>query len=117
MEKLKNFWNKVKEGCFKAWDKFTDGLAEVLTWCVLNWPVAVVIFSSITGLLKQTLKWHRIKAEEERRNRRFYDHRTERWCTARRNLTRHEEDIIDRIYRNDRSATYRSILDEMDLLK
>lgn len=97
------------------WDKFTTFLAKVLAWIVENKLLAIAIFSAATKAAKFGSKVYSAKKEDEWRNRRFYDRRTDRWSYARKKLSKRQEAIIERRYQD--GETYRSILDDMGLLK
>ena len=107
---------KVKKWAADAWDKFTTLLAKAIAWCVENKELTLMLGSSLIGAVKYTAKVIRTKREDEDwRNRRFYDRRTDRWCYAKKHLNRKQENIIERRYRD--GETYREILDSMGLLK
>lgn len=114
-KKLKEYWMKVKKFAAKTWDKATDVLAKVLVWCLQNWQVTLALLGALGGLLKQVSKLKKARDEEEYRNRRFYDRRTDRWCYANKHLSKKQQNIIEERYLDGES--YRSILDSMDLLK
>lgn len=107
-EKVTKWWTNL-------WDKFTTFLAKVMAWIAENKLLAFAIFSAVTKTVKYGVKAYSIKKEDEWRNRRFYDRRTDRWSYARKNITKRQEAIIERRYQD--GETYRSILDDMGLLK
>ena len=113
--KLKTLYQKLKIKAAELWDKFTSILARILVWCIQNWEILLVLLSALTGLTKHISKVKSAKAEEEYRNRRFYDRRTDRWCYANKHLTRKQQNLIEERYLDGES--YRSILDSMGLLK
>lgn len=112
---MNEFWNTIKEKAANLWDKITDGIAAFARWCVDNKEVAITLLCTVLGLVKQSLKIAAKKQDEAYRNRRFYDRRTDRWCYARKNLTKNQQRIIEERYQD--GETYRSILDSMGLLK
>lgn len=112
---MNKFWNVVKEKATDLWDKFTDGIAAFTRWCVDNKELAITLSVSVLGIVKQVLKIAANRRDESYRNRRFYDRRTDRWCYARKNLTKNQQRIIEERYQD--GETYRSILDSMGLLK
>ena len=107
-EKVTKWWTNL-------WDKFTTYLAKVLAWIVENKMLAIMIFTTVTKTVKYGAKIYSTKKEDEWRNRRFYDRRTDRWSYARKKLSKRQEAIIERRYQD--GETYRSILDDMGLLK
>lgn len=115
MEKINNFWSKLKNKAAAVWDKFTDCLARFLAWCWNNKELAIVLISGIFGLIKEGLKAYTRHKDDEWRSRRFYDRRTDRWCYAKRKPTKRQERMIEERYRD--GETYRAILDSMNLLK
>lgn len=112
---MDKFIQKVSKWASEVWDKFTTVAAKFIAWCVANKELAFVIFSSLVTAWKYTVKVIKLKKEEEWRNRRFYDRRTDRWCYAKKKLNRRQENIIEERYRD--GETYREILDSMGLLK
>lgn len=108
-------FKELKGWAAKKWDQFTDWLAKAAVWCVQNWQVVLALLSAAGGVLKFALKVRKNKADEEYKNRRFYDRRTDRWCYANRHLSRKQQDMIERRYLD--GETYRSILSDMGLLK
>lgn len=114
-KKLNNLVSKIKEGAAFIWDKFTTGVANFLAWCVKNKELAIFLLSALVTIVKHTTKIVKMRKEDEWRNRRFYDRRTDRWCYARKHLSRRQQNIIEERYRD--GETYRSILDSMGLLK
>lgn len=114
MEKINDFWNKLKTKALNLWDKFTDCLARFLAWCWNNKELAIVLISGIFGLIKEGLKAYTRHKDDEWRSRRFYDRRVDRWHYAKRKPTKKQERIIEERYRD--GETYRDILDSMNLL-
>lgn len=112
---MKQKFEELKGWAAKKWDRFTDWLAKAAVWCVQNWQIVLALLSAATGILKYALKVKKGKDEEEFRNRRFYDRRTDRWCYANRHLNKKQQNIIEERYLDGES--YRSILDSMGLLK
>lgn len=112
MKKLKT---KLTTWFQNLWDRFTTFLAKAAAWIVQNKLLAIAIFSTVTKVAKYGGKIYSAKKEDEWRNRRFYDRRTDRWSYAKRKLTKRQEAIIERRYQD--GETYRSILDDMGLLK
>lgn len=114
MEKIKKFWNSLKEKLADLWDKFTTKVAQFLAWCWNNKQVAIVLLSGILGVTKEALKAYRRHKDDEWRCRRFYDRRVDRWHYAKRKPSKRQEKIIEERYRD--GETYRDILDSMNLL-
>lgn len=113
--KVEELKTRTKVFFLNLWDRITTAMAKFLAWVVKNRTLAIFLFSSILTLVKNGCKIYRIKKEEEWRYRRFYDRRTDRWSYARRRPNKRQEEIIERRYRD--GETYRSILDDMGLLK
>lgn len=112
---IKRMVQKVKWFFQDLWEKFIDGVAKFAGWCVRNKELAIILLTSIAGIAKHVTKIIAYKKEDEWRNRRFYDRRTDRWSYARKKLSKRQERIIERRYQE--GETYRSILDDMGLLK
>ena len=115
MKKLKELKEKLTTWFQNLWDRFTTFLAKAVAWIVENKLLAIAIFSTVTKAAKYGSRIYSAKKEDEWRNRRFYDRRTDRWSYAKRKLTKRQEAIIERRYQD--GETYRSILDDMGLLK
>ena len=112
---MKEKWEEFKRKAADLWDRFQDKLAKALVWCIQNWQVTLTLLSASCGILKHILKIRKGKQEEEYKNRRFYDRRTDRWCYAKRHLNKKQQNIIEERYLDGES--YRAILDSMGLLK
>lgn len=105
----------------KAWEVKHDAEIKVnqaIDWgmrnkefCILAAPVVFKGVDKIYRLLRQTKEERLVK---EQRNR-FWDPRTGRFAYSKRNLSRSEEDYIERQYKAGRS--YRDILGEMGVLR
>ena len=112
---MKQVIQKVKRFFQDLWEKFTTGLAKFAGWCARNKELAILLLTTLAGIVKHVTKIIAYKKEDEWRNRRFYDRRTDRWSYARKKLTKRQERIVERRYQE--GETYRSILDDMGLLK
>lgn len=112
---IKRFLGKIQIFFEDLWDKVTWAFAKFVAWVYRNWDLALILIAATVGIIREALKYRRVKMEDEFRNRRFYDRKTDRWCYANRHLTKRQEDIIETRHLD--GETYRSILDDMGLLK
>lgn len=112
---IKKMWRKIKQTVVTVWDKLEWQFARFVAWCLRNWDLFLILFAGAVAIIKEALKLRRAKLDEDYRNRRFYDRRTDRWCYANKHLNKKEQNIIESRYQD--GETYRSILNDMGLLK
>lgn len=84
-------------------------------WAADNKEIVIGVGTLILGGARLGYKQHKQNREDRIRERRFYDPRKGRYSEARRNLSKKELGEIERRY--DNGESYRSILDDMGLLK
>ena len=108
-KELKDRLIQLKDKAIEQGERIVKGLIEH--------PERAIALMSAAGLLAGKVnKIHQTNAEDRRRKRDFYDPRTGRWCTARRDLTPKEEAEIERRYKLNKES-YREILYSMHILK
>lgn len=95
--------------------KFVDGIKAAVKWIADNKEVAIIAFPAIAAVCGKATKVYMTRREDLIRERRFYDPRFGRYSTARRRLKPAELRQVDERYAAGES--YRSILDDMGLLK
>ena len=110
-------WNELKQK-LKIEEKKRKAKENALKfayWAADNKEVVIGVGTLILGGARLGYKQHKQNREDRIRERRFDDPRKGRYSEARRNLSRKELGEIERRY--DNGESYRSILDDMGLLK
>ena len=102
---------KVEEAKRKA----KETALKAAYWAADNKEVVIGAGTLLLGGARLGYKQHKQNREDRIRERRFYDPRKGRYSEARRNLSKKELTQIERRY--DNGESYRSILDDMGLLK
>ena len=111
MKKLESIKAKAKE----TKDRFVNGVKDLGTWCVEH-PLALITVAGVAmSIGDKTYKMAKLRSEDVRRKRTFYDPRKGRYTQARRDLTAYELEELDARY--DRGESYNHILLDMGLLK
>lgn len=108
--KVEDFKRGLKEGFDKYVVKPVTG---VVKWGAENPMAAISILTITAGVAKKGFSYSKTRAEDNRREKDFYDPRTGRHTKARRKPTRKQRLEIDRRYANKES--YETILSDMGL--
>ena len=115
MEKITLEELKTKINLEQKKRKFKDGALKAAYWAADNKEIVIATGTLLLGGARLAYKQHNQNREDRIRERRFYDPRKGRYSEARRNLSKKELNQIERRY--DSGESYRSILDDMGLLK
>lgn len=117
MEDNKTSVNELK---FKIWlsnakKKVVDAATKTVKWVKENPIAAATIAGAVASSASKGYRAYRLHEEKVARDRRFYDPRTGKYTTSRRNLKGWELDEIEERYNNGES--YNSILRDLGLRK
>ena len=110
----------INELKFKVWlsnakKKVMDAATKTVKWVKENPIAAATIAGAVASSASKGYRAYQIYEEKVARNRRFYDPRTGKYTTSRRNLRGWELDEIEERYNNGES--YNSILRDLGLRK
>lgn len=106
---------KTKLKIEEAKRKAKETALKAAYWAADNKELVIGAGTLLLGGARLAYKQHAQNREDRIRERRFYDPRKGRYSEARRNLSKKELNQIEKRY--DNGESYRSILDDMGLLK
>lgn len=110
------FFKKLKDGAKKIGEKALEAAEKGVDYAIEHPGQAIAAVSAFGVAAGKVAKIQQVKAEDRRRKRDFYDPRTGRWCSAKKDLSPDQEMYIERRHRVNKE-TYREILYDMGLLK
>ena len=115
-EKTKTpFTDKVKAQLKILWGVIKEQANQLLTFVKENPLVSVAIMGLIKSVLSNSNRFLDRYHEQRRRDCGFYDDSLRRWCYSKRRPSKYQADEIE--WRRKQGESYRSILEDMGLLK